>query len=365
MTRGIAPLLQGYVGFDDAVTIAGVILNRVGGERHRAKLAAAIRNYTDVPVLGAITRDTRLRLPERHLGLTPFVETEDAARKIEQIREAVASQVDVDLLTRAARTPSAGPAIASNATSNAAPTAAPIVGPNVGPTATATGDVATAAPGGLKLAVFKDRAFAFYYPDDLEDFERRGVELVFVDGLHDARLPPVDGLFIGGGFPETQAAALAANAALRGDVARAIQGGLPTYAECGGLMYLARGITWRGRRYEMCGVVEADVLMCDTPQGRGYVEFRETANMPWPASAPRLQRAHEFHYSRLVNAAPFDVAYAVSRGVGLGDGRDGIVRKNLLASYLHRRAVGTAPWTARFIQFIQAVREDQGRPPHQ
>ena len=349
MTRGIAPLLQGYVGFDDAVTIAGVILNRVGGERHRAKLAAAIRNYTDVPVLGAIMNDARLRLPERHLGLTPFAETEDAARKIEQIREAVAAQVDVDLLTRAARVPTAGPATVPNAV------------PNADPTTTAAGDVA-AVRGGLKLAVFKDRAFAFYYPDDLEDFERRGVELAFVDGLHDARLPRADGLFIGGGFPETQAAALTANDALRHDVARAIQGGLPAYAECGGLMYLARGITWHGQRYEMCGVVEADVLMCDTPRGRGYVEFSETVHMPWPASAPRLERAHEFHYSRLVNAAPFDAAYALSRGVGTGDGRDGIVHKNLLASYLHRRAVGTAPWTERFIQFIQATREDQGRP---
>ncbi len=341
MTRGIAPLLQGYRAFDAEVTIAGVILNRVGGERHRAKLTAAVENYTDVPVLGAIMRDARLQLPERHLGLVPSAEAGGAAQRSESMREAVAAQVDVDLLLRAVDT--------SGHAREAAAVAAPLS--------------ENGGNDGLKLAVFKDRAFHFYYPDDLEDLERRGVELAFVDALRDARLPPVDGLFIGGGFPETQAAALEANGDLRADVARAIGRGLPTYAECGGLMYLSRGITWRGRRYQMCGVVEADVLMCDAPQGRGYVEFSETANMPWPADAdaPRLRRAHEFHYSRLVGAAAYAAAYAVSRGTGIGGGRDGIVHKNLLASYLHLRATGGARWTARFARFM---RRKIRRNPH-
>ena len=340
MTRGIAPLLQGYRAFDAEVTIAGVILNRVGGERHRAKLTAAVENYSDVPVLGAIMRDARLQLPERHLGLTPSAETDDAAQKIEDVREAVAAQVDVDLLLQAVGA-SAGTSVSGPRRAQGAPVIRP-------PPPDGKDDK-------IKLAVFKDQAFHFYYPDDLEDLERCGVELAFVDGLRDARLPPADGLFIGGGFPETQAAALQANGELRGDVARAIQRGLPAYAECGGLMYLSRGITWQGRRYEMCGAIEADTLMCDAPQGRGYVEFSETGHMPWPAAedAPPAWRAHEFHHSRLVNAAPFDTAYAVSRGAGLGDGSDGIVHKNLLASYLHRRATGAERWTSRFVRFIR------------
>ena len=355
MTRGIAPLLQGYVGFDDEVTIAGVILNRVGGERHRAKLTAAACNYTDVPVLGAVMRDARLRLPERHIGLTPSAETDGAAQKIEDMREAIAAQVDVELLLQAVGTS---------------------VGASINGARRAQDAAAAGAPSfahdeqnerdKLTLAVFKDRAFSFYYPDDLEDLERCGVELAFVDGLRDARLPPADGLLIGGGFPETQAEALAANGELRGEVARAIRRGLPAYAECGGLMYLSRGIAWRGRRHEMCGVIEADTLMCDAPQGRGYVEFSETERMPWPAAqgAARSRRAHEFHHSRLVNAVPFNTAYAVSRGAGLGDGSDGIVYKNLLASYLHRRAAGGDRWTIRFARFMRQNTRARRRAQH-
>ena len=333
MTRGIAPLLQGYAAFDTQVALAGVILNKVGGERHRAKLTAAVENHTDLPVLGAVMRDPRLELPERHIGLVPSAEMDGAMRKIDDMREAVTAQVDLERLLRA------------------------VSGP--GPAPVAGGGAGHSPPGGgpLRLGVFKDRAFTFYYPDDLEDLERCGAELVFVDGLHDTRLPPVDGLFIGGGFPETRAAALEANAELRGEVARAINGGLPAYAECGGLMYLSRSITWRGRRHEMCGVLAADTEMCDRPQGRGYVEFSETAQMPWPAmeGEAKTRRAHEFHYSRLVNAAPFDTAYAISRGDGLGDGSDGIVHKNLLASYLHRRATGNGRWTRRFTRFVREI----------
>lgn len=343
MTRGIAPLLQGYRAFDPQVALAGVILNQVGGERHRAKLTAAVKTYTDLPVLGAVMRDARLALPERHLGLVPSAETDGAARRINDLREAVAAQVDLERLLRAV--------------ADAASTI-----PGGGPLQTLDAAPATSGDGGpLRLGVFRDRAFSFYYPDDLEDLERCGAELVFINSLRDTRLPPVDGLFIGGGFPETQAAALEANAALRGEVARAINGGLPAYAECGGLMYLSRAITWRERRHSMCGVIAADALMCERPQGRGHVEFSETANMPWPAIEGEAQtrRAHEFHHSRLVNAATFDTAYAVSRGDGLGGGRDGIVHKNLLASYLHRRATAGNRWTQRFTGFIRARAKDR------
>lgn len=363
ITRGIAPLLQGYRAFDPQIALAGVILNKVGGERHRAKLTAAVETYTDLPVLGAVMRDARLALPERHLGLMPSAETDGAARRISDLREAVAAQVDLEHLLRAVA--GAEPPPASDAASGAASVASGAA-PNAASVASgaAPGAMSGAAPGTvsgnggnpLRLGVFRDRAFSFYYPDDLEDLERCGAELVFVNSLSDTRLPPVDGLFIGGGFPETQAAALEANAALRGEVARAINGGLPAYAECGGLMYLSRAITWRERRHEMCGVVAADTLMCERPQGRGHVEFSETANMPWPAikGEAKTRRAHEFHHSRLVNAAAFETAYAVSRGDGLGGGRDGIVHKNLLASYLHRRATAGNRWTQRFTGFIRA-----------
>jgi cobyrinic acid a,c-diamide synthase len=173
--------------------------------------------------------------------------------------------------------------------------------------------------------------------------------------LRDARLPDVDGLFIGGGFPETHMAALAANAPLRADVRKAIEAGLPAYAECGGLMYLARSIEWNGRRAEMAGALPADIVMHARPVGRGYVHLRETGRNPWPRPA-RAQpiRAHEFHYSSVENL-PDDVefAYEVERGHGIDGRHDGIVHRRLLASYAHLRDVGENRWAQRFVEFVR------------
>ncbi len=329
MTRGVAPLLQGYEQFDRDLSIAGVILNRIAGPRHRGKLVAAVEKYTDVPVLGAVSKDARLAMPERHLGLIPANEAGDATAMAEAMREAVAEQVDMDAIL----------AIAAKGK--------PLS--DLPPAAT------TSKASNLRCGIFRDSAFSFYYPDDLERFEQCGVELAPIDSLRDKALPPLDALFIGGGFPETQAAGLARNADMRNAVRSAIENGMPTYAECGGLMYLARNIIRHGERYPMCGVLEADALTRDTPCGRGYVEFAETDAMPWPdVSASRRYRAHEFHYSRLVNAKNLAAtAMTLSRGDGIGDGRDGIVYKNLLATYLHRRNCKADQWVRRFVRFAK------------
>ena len=134
----------------------------------------------------------------------------------------------------------------------------------------------TAVKPDLRIAVARDTAFGFYYPDDLEALEQAGAELVFFDALRDAQLPQADGLFIGGGFPETQMPALAANKGLRAQVRRAAEAGLPIYAECGGLMYLTRSITWGSETHEMVGFIPADTVMHATPQGRGLVVLEET-----------------------------------------------------------------------------------------
>jgi cobyrinic acid a,c-diamide synthase len=171
------------------------------------------------------------------------------------------------------------------------------------------------------------------------------------DALRDKRLPSVDALFIGGGFPETHMDALAANAELRAAVRDAIEAGMPAYAECGGLMYLARTLEWNGRRAEMAGVLPADIVMHARPVGRGYVHLRETGRGPWPARAA-LIRAHEFHYSSVENLAPgLAFAYDVERGHGIDGRHDGIVYKNLLASYAHLRDVAEHHWAARFVEF--------------
>ena len=336
MTRGIAPLILGFQAFDREVRIGGVILNHVGGSRHEAKLRAVIGAYTDIPVLGAVPHDERLNIVERHLGLVPCNEARDAQARVAEIAALVAAQVDLDRLLGIARS-------------------APALGP-------VSVDAALRSPSAarVRVGIARDAAFGFYYPGDLEALRAAGAELVPFDALRDTNLPEVDGLFIGGGFPETQMDALAANAALRGDVRMAIDAGMPAYAECGGLMYLARGIEWHGRRAEMAGVIPADIVMHDRPVGRGYVNLRETGHGLWPASrsaGEALIRAHEFHYSSVENLAPgARFAYDVERGHGIDGRHDGIVHRNLLASYAHLRDVAGNRWAGRFVEFIRCCR---------
>ena len=328
MTRGLAPLLLGYQAFDRDIRFAGVILNRLGGSRHESKLRAIVEHYTDIPVLGAIHEDPSIALVERHLGLMPANETESAERRIATIAERIAAQTDLDRLLAVTQTPLTLPR--------------PPLLPRGGPP--------------LRIAVARDAAFGFYYADDLEALVNAGADLIFFDTLHDAHLPACDGLLIGGGFPECFLDQLEANAGLRAELRAAIDAGLPTYAECGGLMYLARSIQWHGQQRQMVGSIPGDVVMHDKPLGRGYVKLQATDGHPWPATTnePPLIAAHEFHYSS-IEGLPADTrfAYAVRRGHGVDGQHDGIVYKNLLASYTHLRATASCSWPTRFIDFIR------------
>jgi len=335
MTRGIAPLILGYQAFDRELNIAGVILNRLGGARHEAKLRAVIEHYTDVAVLGAIHEDQRLALCERHLGLIPANESGEAAQRIGEIGERVAAQVDLDRL------------LALTQTAMPLPTPLPQKTPAARP---------------ITIAIARDAAFGFYYADDLEAFAAAGAELLPFDTLHDTHLPQADGLFIGGGFPESFLDQLESNVALRADIHAAIEAGLPAYAECGGLMYLARSISWGGRTRSMVGSIEGDVVMHAKPVGRGYVRLGVTEAHPWLTSAGSLP-AHEFHYSS-VEGLPADTRYAyrVERGYGVDGAHDGIVHKNLLASYTHLRCTSACDWVARFVAHVRACKA-QRLPP--
>jgi cobyrinic acid a,c-diamide synthase len=323
MARGAAALLHGLATFDPTIRIAGVVLNRVAGARHEGKLRAAIERFTRIPVLGAIGEDPRLGVVERHLGLVPAGEVEDAKDRIAAMREAVCAGIDLDAIVAIART--------------AAPVGAP---PPQAPAPVAR----------LRIGIARDRAFGFYYADDLEAFRDAGAELVAVDTLHDRCLPEVDGLFIGGGFPEVLGAELAANAGFRASLREGIEEGLPVYAECGGLMYLARSLSWRGHTWEMVGALPADVVMHAKPVGKGYVRLVETAEHPWGAGEGTVVRAHEFHYSTLAHADPgLRYAFRMERGEGADGKRDGIVHRNVLATYAHQRSVGGNDWVRRFL----------------
>jgi len=339
MTRGIAPLILGYQAFDAEVKIAGVILNKVGGPRHEGKLRAVIERYTDVQVLGALPRAPQLEIAERHLGLIPCNETPEAEARIEAIATLVAERVDLNTLLALAAP-----------VKQATPTACALVGRGTG----------------LRIAIAQDRAFGFYYQEDLDTLRAAGVALLPVDTFRDTRLPEADGLILGGGFPEVFIEALAANRALRADIRRAIESGLPTYAECGGLMYLSRSLTWGERRGEMVGVIPGDCVMHTRPVGRGYVELAGTGASELAPDDGGSIPAHEFHHSSLVNLPPGLVyAYRMVRGEGIDGHHDGVVVGNLLAAYSHRRGSGERGWIAPFLDKVRAYAalKKHARPP--
>lgn len=338
MTRGIAPLLLGYTGFDKDLNIAGVILNRVGGSRHEAKLRASVEHYTDIPVLGAIYRDAGLSIEERHLGLIPSNETEESRALVDACRQAIQEGVDIDRILSLDSKPLVRSAAAHPA------------------------QVSESRP--VRIGIAMDVAFGFYYPGDLEVMKTLGVEVVPINMLHDSELPEIDGLFIGGGFPETHMEELEANSAMRESVRKAIEDGLPTYAECGGMMYLSRSIHWGDRSANMVGVIPGDTHMHAKPQGRGYTRLQETDRHPWPRLDPIPEDfsfpAHEFHHSSLdIDQKNPTYAYKVLRGTGINGENDGYIHKNMLASYVHLRNVAGNQWVSRFVQF---VRDHSPRP---
>ncbi|HHJ14672.1 MAG TPA: cobyrinate a,c-diamide synthase [Gammaproteobacteria bacterium] len=335
MTRGIAPLILGYQAFDEDIEIAGVILNQLGGSRHEAKLRAVIEHYTDVPVIGAVARHPDMQILERHLGLVPSNELERASAHIDAIGQRIAAQVDLDTLADIARRRLLPPPPARN------PFAIEPL------------------PEPVRLGVARDEAFGFYYPADLQTMQDAGAELVFIDTLHDSRLPAIDGLFIGGGFPESCMERLEANQTLRRAIREAVEAGLPVYAECGGLMYLARRLRWKGRSCEMVGAIPGDAVMHERPQGRGYVRLEETPHPLWPAcrGCPPEIAAHEFHYSALeALELPEAWEYEVLRGTGIDGRHDGYRYRNLLACYTHQRSTSKNRWTERFLHFIRGCK---------
>jgi len=329
MTRGIAPLILGYQAFDKDINIRGVILNNLGGYRHENKLRKVIEHYTDVDVIGAVHHNPELDIEERHLGLVPSHEDSSCLSKIKALQEAVERQVDLDALLNIAQ-------------QHVPVKPAPVI------------QQVAARQADINIGIVENAAFGFYYPDDLEAFEQAGANLIRIDNLVDTALPPLDGLFIGGGFPETHMSELESNENFRRQLAQAIDHGLPVYAECGGLMYLARSIEWRKQKHDMVGAIPADIVMETKPQGRGYVQLREKEHGIWPSAHGQTIAAHEFHYSRFINLpknARF--AFQVLRGTGIDGRHDGYVRNNMLACYTHQRNTINNNWVVRFVEFVR------------
>lgn len=333
ITRGVAPLINGYLAFDEDIEIAGVILNKVGSSRHESKLRQAIDKYCHIPVFGALHRHHDLVIDERHIGLVPGNEHDHARKQIQTVCEHIEKCLDTDTLIQHLALQQADHTEESFAK-------------------------VSRVSHGVRIGIARDSAFGFYYHDDLCRFGQHDAELVNIDLIHDERLPDIDGLFIGGGFPETHMRELHANQSMRSSIKLAIENNLPVYAECGGLMYLCRQIEWNGNSCQMVGAIPADVKMHERPQGRGYVRIKPTGDAPWQVKAGQSEIcAHEFHHSTLENIdTDLRYAYKVIRGYGINGTYDGLIYRNVIAGYAHLRSTSASPWVDRFVEFIKQQR---------
>lgn len=335
MTRSIAPLVLGFKNFEPDVSIAGVILNKISGARHESKLRAAIKQYTDIEVIGAIPKTSRIGLIQRHLGLKPAREDERAVSIIESTSSVIKEYVDLEKLVGIARASLDIPEVKSRQK-------------------VSRGTI-------VRIGVAMDRAFTFYYPENLEALKIAGAKLVPFSPMSDSHLPDVNGLYIGGGFPEVFMKELEENKSIRKEIHAAIENGMPVYAECGGLMYLARGISWNGMTREMVGGIPCDIIMHEKPKGHGYIKL-ETTGKSWLGKNTEI-RGHEFHYSEVANLGDVDFAYRVLRGRGVDGEQDGIVYKNTLASYAHLHSLSTSEWAEQFIAFVEDLSHSSVRAP--
>jgi cobyrinic acid a,c-diamide synthase len=326
VTRTAAAMVLGCQRLDADVNIAGVILNRVAGKRHEQVLRDSIEQWCGIPVLGVVPRQTRNCFPERHLGLVPPEEAQDSIEALSVAAAKMSEHLDLEALWElAASAPALGCPM---------PTAAPVI-----------------SRSSVRIGIIRDSAFQFYYPENFEALEERGASLVWISSLENEALPEVDALYIGGGFPETHLEKLAANEVLRDSVKTAVEAGLPVYAECGGLMFLCRGIRHREKLHPMVGVFPFEIILGTKPQGHGYTVMEcVTPNPFYPKGT--ILRGHEFHYSRIagrLDPDSFPFVFRLSKGHGIVAGWDGICYKNVLAGYSHLHAAGNELWADAMI----------------
>jgi cobyrinic acid a,c-diamide synthase len=327
--RSVAALVHGFATFDPLVRISGVIFNRVGSPRHAQILADAMAE-TGIPMVGAVRRQDALVTPSRHLGLIPAAErTAEASATVEALGRVIAQSVDLDAVLAIAR--SAAPLEVDRATLGV------LSRPEV-----------ARSDGAPRIAVAGGAAFTFGYAEQAELLAAHGAEVVRFDPLRDERLPErVAGLVIGGGFPETHADQLSANAAMRTDIAAAVADGVPIAAECAGLLYLAKSLDGQ----PMCGVLDVDATMTDRLT-LGYREAVAVADSVLAEAGTRV-RGHEFHRTECTPSSGAQAAWQWRSG----DERiaEGAVRAGVHASYLHLHWAGDDSIPRRFVGACQAA----------
>ena len=320
-TRTVAALVLGCQELEPDVAIRGVVLNRIGTSRHEAIVRQAIEKYTSVPVLGAVRRMKQDIFPMRHLGVTPFQEYAGAEEAVSTLAEIAADSLDVERILA-------------------------VMEP-VYPLAQITELKSSARE--VRIGILRDAAFQFYYPENLVALEKAGAQLVEINSLTATELPDIHALYIGGGFPETNAHHLAANVSFRRSVKEMAEHGLPIYAECGGLIYLGERMIIEGREFPLVGIFPVSFTLEKKPQAHGYTRFKAGSNPFYPEGTEI--KGHEFRYSRIENwpGTGGDLALTMIRGVGFSEKKDGLIHKNVLALYTHIHAIGTPEWAPALV----------------
>ena len=330
-TRTVAALVRGCQVFDPELNITGVILNRVAGSRQKNLITEAVWKYCHIPVVGSVPKLKDNPFPERHMGLVPHQESNEAQMAISWAKKIVLDNLQLKKIQEMA---------------NQAPS---LEHPGTIGSAATPQRVETSHP---RIGFIRDAALWFYYPENLSELEKRGAILVELNAITGNTLPNLDALYIGGGFPETMAQPLADNATFRDTLKQEIEKGLPVYAECGGLIYLGEEIRLSDRHYPMVGALPLDFVFHKKPQGHGYTILETCEQNPY-YSVGKILRGHEFHYSRAVLTAskkPVQYAFKVQRGHGIHDGKEGICRKNVLGTYTHVHAAGESGWAKGLIK---------------
>ena len=316
-TRTVAAMVLGCRELDRRVRLAGVILNQIATPRHERIITQSVEKYTDVPVVGIVPRMKDDIFPMRHLGVTPHQEHGTTGNAVNRLAGIAEDHFDLDRIIKLMQTQQQTPV----------------------PKPIQDGDTVT-------IGILRDTAFQFYYEENLEALRSGGARLVMINALRADRLPEgLDGLYIGGGFPETSARQLAENVSFRDSVREVAEQGLPIYAECGGLIFLGRSIVLDNVEYPLAGVFPVTFGLSASPQAHGYSIFTADSKNPFYPVGTRV-KGHEFRYSTVENwdGKPEELALNLERGTGFIEKRDGLLKNNVLALYTHVLAPGTPEW---------------------
>jgi cobyrinic acid a,c-diamide synthase len=341
ITRTMAAVVSGCARFDPDVRIKGIVLNRVANPRHEKKLRDSIEHYSKIPVVGAIPKQSHEYFPERHLGLVPTAEHDWANESIEAIAGIAQKHIDLDAIVKIAQNaPELNAECGMRPATSSAESNAEFERPGIGDRQQKP-----------RIGIIKDSAFQFYYPENIDALVAAGAEIEFISPLEIQALPQLHALYIGGGFPETHAAQLSENIAFSRQLKAMVEDGFPIYAECGGLMYLGEELILEDRSYAMTGILPLVFDFYKRPQGHGYTIVKVDGENPYFPVGAEI-KGHEFHYSRLKNwsGQKSDLVFQMQRGAGIHEDRDGILYKNVLATYTHIHALGNPEWAEALVR---------------